>query len=89
MREQLAKLTLEDVNRAIQRHLKSDRMRVVVVTKDAEALRNAIIKNDASPIVYNSPKPKEIMDEDKLIQAYKINAKPEEIVVVPVERVFQ
>ena len=42
MREQLAKLTLADVNNAIQKYLKSDAMRVVVITKDAEGLRDAI-----------------------------------------------
>ncbi|HEU4593808.1 MAG TPA: pitrilysin family protein [Pyrinomonadaceae bacterium] len=89
MREQLSRLTLADVNRAIRQHLKSDRMRVVVVTKDAEALRDAILAGKPSPITYNSPKPQEIMDEDKIIQSYKINVRPNQIAVVPVERVFQ
>lgn len=89
MREQLSKLTLEDVNRVIRQHLKTDRMRIVVVTKDAEALRDAITSNTRSPIKYNSPKPKEIEDEDRVIEAYRIDVKPEQITVVPVERVFQ
>jgi zinc protease len=89
MRDQLSRLTLADVNNAIQRYLKSDRMRVVMVTKDAEGLREAIINNTPSPIKYNAPKPKEITDEDAVIQSYRINVKPEDVVVVPVERVFQ
>ncbi len=89
MREQLAKLTLEDVNRAIQQYLKSDRMRVVMITKDAEALRDVITANNASPIKYNSPKPQEIMDEDKMIESYKLNVKPEDVMIIPVEKVFQ
>jgi zinc protease len=89
MRDQLAKLTLEDVNKAIRTHLKSTGMRVVIVTKDAEGLREAIISNKPSPITYNSPKPKEIMDEDKLIENYKIDVKSEDVVIVPVEKVFQ
>ncbi len=89
MREQLAKLTLDDANRAIQKHLKSDRMRIIVITKDAEALRDAIVANQPSTITYNSPKPKQITDEDKLIERYKINVKPEHISIVPVEQVFQ
>ena len=89
MREGLGRLTLEDVNRAIREHLRSDRMRIVMVTKDAEDLRNRILSNAASPITYNSPKPKEITDEDKVIAAYRINVKPEAVMVVPVERVFQ
>jgi zinc protease len=88
MRQQLSRLTLADVNAAIKRHLKSDRMRVVVVTKDAEGLRQQIISGKPSPITYNSPKP-EVAAEDKIIESYKINVKPAQVVIVPVERVFQ
>ncbi len=89
VKTQLSKLTLADVNAAIRRHLKSDRMRIVVVTKNADALRDALVKNTPSPIKYNSPKPAEIMDEDKIIQDYKVNVKAEDVVVVPVARVFE
>ena len=89
MREQLAKLTLEDVNRAIQQYLKSDAMRIAIVTKDAAGLRDAILSNKPSPITYNAPKPKEITDEDKTIEAYKIVVKPADVTIVPVDRVFE
>lgn len=89
MREQLSKLTLEDVNRAIERYLKSDKMRIALVTKDAEGLRDAIIGNKPSPITYNSPKSQEIVDEDKVIETYKINVKAEDVMILPVEKVFQ
>ncbi|HYE13647.1 MAG TPA: pitrilysin family protein, partial [Pyrinomonadaceae bacterium] len=89
MREQLSRLTLADVNRAIRQHLKGDRLRVVVVTKDAESLRDAIVKGAPSPITYNSPKPADILAEDKVIEKYKINVRPAQVVIVPVERVFQ
>ena len=89
MREQLAKLTLEDVNRAIKQYLKSDTMRIAIVTKEAEALRDAILNNTSSPITYNAPKPKPITDEDKVIETYKIVVKPTDVTVVPVEKMFQ
>ncbi len=89
MREQLAKLTLADVNRAIRQYLKSDAMRIAIVTKDASGLRDAIVSNAPSPISYNAPKPKEITDEDKIIQAFKINVKAADVSVVPVDKVFQ
>ena len=89
MRKQLSHLTLEDVDRALRPHLRTNQMRIVIITKYAEGLRDAIVNNKPSPITYNSPKPKEITDEDKVIEAYKINVKPEEVVIVPVERVFQ
>lgn len=89
MREQLAKLTLDDVNRAIRQYLKSDAMRIAIVTRDAAGLRDAIVSNKPSPIVYNAPKPKEITDQDKLIEAYKINVKAGDVSIVPVDKVFQ
>ena len=89
MREQLVKLTLEDVNNAIRKYLKSDAMRIVMITKDAAGLREAIISEKPSPLTYNSPKPKEITDEDKVIEVYKVNVKPEDVLIVPVEKVFQ
>ncbi len=89
LRDELKKLTVEEVNRAIREHLKTDRMRVVMVTKDAAALRNAIIGNQLSPITYLSPKPKEIVEEDKVIEAYQIRVKPGDVNIVPVEQVFE
>lgn len=89
MRDSLAKLTLEDVNRAIQKYLQSDAVRIAIVTKDAAGLRDAIISNRPSPITYNSPKPQAILDEDKVIEIHKINVKPVDVVIVPVEKVFE
>ena len=89
MREQLAKLTLDEVNRAIRQYLKSDAMRIAIVTKDAAGLRDAIVSNKPSPITYNAPKPKEITDEDKTIETYKIVVKPADITIVPVDKVFE
>ncbi len=89
LRDALPKLTVENVNRAIQRHLTTDRMQMVIVTKDPRPFQDAVAKNTPSPIVYNSPKPKEILDEDAVIQRYRINVKPGDVTVVPVERVFE
>ncbi|HEV2862821.1 MAG TPA: pitrilysin family protein [Pyrinomonadaceae bacterium] len=88
MRDALSRLTLADVNRAIKQYLKGP-MRVVIITKEAEALRDAILKGEASPIKYNSEKPADLLEEDKVIQTYKINVQPQHVTVVPVERVFQ
>ena len=89
LRDALAKLTSADVNRAIRQYLSTDTMRIVIVTKDPQPFRDAVAKNTPSPITYNSPKPKEIMDEDASIQRYRVNAKPEDVTVVPVEKVFE
>ena len=63
-------------------------MRVVMVTKDAEALKTTIGDGKPTPITYNSPKPEDILAEDKLIEKYNIPTKPEWINVIPVDEVF-
>ena len=89
VKEQLMKLTVGDVNAAIRRHLKSERVRIVLVTRDADRVRDAIVKNTPSPIAYNSTKPEEILDEDKIIRSYKINVKSEDVSVEQVGRIFE
>ena len=89
MKDNLAKLTLEDVNKAITKHLKSDKMRIVLITKDAEGLKKAIAENKPGEITYASPKPKEVTDEDLIISTFKISVKAEDITITPVDKVFQ
>ena len=67
----------------------SDAMRIAIVTKDDDALRDAIVSNKPSPITYNAPKPKEITDEDRVIEQYKIVVKPAEVMIVRADKVIQ
>jgi hypothetical protein len=60
-----------------------------VVTKDAEGLRDAILKNTPSPITYNAPKPGQITSEDRKIQKFALSIKPESAAVLPVEEIFK
>ena len=55
----------------------------------ASRFHDAILSNKTSPITYNAPKPKEITDEDKIIEAYKINVRPANVTIVPVAKVFE
>ncbi len=89
MKTALSKLTLADVNQAIKSHLASNKMRVVLITKDAESLRNAIVNNTPAMISYAAPKPKEITDEDKIIFTYPIPVKAADVVITPIDKVFE
>jgi zinc protease len=88
MREKLAALTLDDVNRAIRKHLSWKDNVVVIVTKDAKGLREKLLADEFSPIQYDADKPKALLDEDKVIGARKLNLKAEDVKVVPVDEVF-
>jgi len=89
VREALARLTVHDVNRAIRRRLQRDSLHVVVVGKNCEALRAALLANAPSPMTYNSPKPEQVLEEDKLVARWRFDIKPDAIQVVPVETVFE
>ena len=88
MRAGLAKLTADDVNKAIRKHINPDAMKIVIITKDAEALRQKLIGDGVSTITYESEKPKELLDEDKIIGATKLGIRAENIHVVPADDVF-
>ena len=88
MRERLSKLTVEDVNRAIRKHLSATDLSVVIVTKDAKGLKDKLVSDAPSPIKYDSPKPQEIMDEDKVVGARKLGIRAEDVKITPVDEVF-
>ncbi|HEY0140743.1 MAG TPA: pitrilysin family protein [Thermoanaerobaculia bacterium] len=87
MRAQYSKLTREQVNAAIKKHLSTKNMQVVIVTKDAEGLRSALLADTPTSIKYDAPKP-ELAEEDKIIGNYKLGIKPENVRIVSVDDVF-
>jgi zinc protease len=89
LREALARLTVDNVNRAIRKHLHSDRLRIVAVTDKGEEMKSKILSDAPSPMTYNSPKPDDIMKEDKIVESLKLGLKSEQIKVVPVATVFE
>jgi zinc protease len=89
VKDSLAKLTLEDVNRAIRKHLRADNLDIVIVAKDCEGLKRALLADEPSPMKYNSAKPQAILDEDKIVEKWKIGLAPDAVTVAPAERIFE
>ena len=87
MRAAYAKLTRDDVNRAIKKYLSAKNLHVVIITKDAEGLRKTLLADAPSSIKYDAPKP-QLADEDKVIGEYKLAIKPENIRIISVDEVF-
>jgi zinc protease len=86
-KDALAKLTLEDVNHVIRQQLHSSDLDVVMIAKDADGLKKAIESGRPSTVHYVTPPPKEVLDEDKLINRYKLDVGSIEI--VPVDTIFE
>jgi len=87
-RETLAELTLDEVNAALQRHLRYDNLKIAIVTGDADRLRTALIANTASPIEYESPKPPALLAEDAGIAEFALDIGPGQVTIVPVAEIF-
>jgi zinc protease len=88
MRDGLRKLTLEDVNRAMKRHLSGTDLSVVIVTPDAKRLAEALTQDGVSTVKYDAEKPAALLEEDAAIGKMKLGIRPEAVRVTPVAEVF-
>jgi zinc protease len=85
----LAKLTLDDVNRAVKKHIDPRNIHIVMVADKAAEWKTRLTANEPSPMKYNAPKPDDILAEDKTVESWKIAVKPDNVKVVPVSQVFE
>lgn len=88
MRDALSKLTAAQVNSAIKKHISAKNLSVVIITKDAAGLKQALVSDAFSPIKYDANKPQSLLDEDKQIGAMKLGIKPESVKITPATEVF-
>lgn len=84
----LKKLTLQDVNRVIKKYLQDENVKFIFITKDAQDLKDRLVQGTTSTITYQAEKPAELLQEDKIIQDYKLGFKAEQVKIRPVEEVF-
>ena len=82
----LEKVTLEQVNDAIEKYLQTDNMDIVIVTDDSEAkpLAESLKTNKPSPMSYSNQikegLPDEVLAEDKEVAVYPLNVKSVKII---------
>ncbi|MDX5435628.1 MAG: insulinase family protein [Pontibacter sp.] len=86
MDQLLANLTVEDVNKAVQKYWQTENMYITIVTDDSEAepLKQALLNNTPSPMSYSNlvreGLPQEVLAEDDMIANYKLNVKDVKII---------
>ena len=86
--DRIQKLTRAEVNAAIKRHLRKDRLRIVAVTKGASAFRTALERNTPSPMTYPAKVDAAVLEEDKAIMNYNLNIRPRSVRVLPAKDLF-
>lgn len=89
VRSRLSTLTVDDVNRAIRKHLSAQNLKIAIVTQDAQSLKEALVENKPSPIQYDSPKPDAITQEDQIIMKFPFTVKDEDVTILPASKVFE
>jgi zinc protease len=80
---------VKEVNGAIARHLRTDDMRIVAVAQNSEDLKRRLAGNLFSPMKYNSDKPEAVLEEDEIVERWRIALKPESIQIVPAITLFE
>lgn len=85
----LAKLTRDGVNKVIKKHLRADNLDIVIVGQGMQGFKARLVANEPSPITYNSPKPNDIVQEDKKVQTYALPFDANKFTIIPVEKVFE
>jgi zinc protease len=86
----LRHLTRENVNRAIRKYLNCDNVCIAIVTRDGESMKKALVENAPSPITYANPNmPRAVLDEDRVIEAYRLDVTSENVRVIPAAEFFK
>ncbi len=89
LKDRLATLTRADVNRVIKRYLRTDGLVIVAVANHGDDLKRALTSGESSPITDTSARPAEISEQDKIVEKFPLNLRPEDITIVPVEDLFE
>ncbi len=88
-RQRMQDMKPAEVNAAIAKHLQYRDLQIVIVTKDARSLADALVADAPSPITYPAPRPPAVLKEDEEIIRFPLGIKRENIRIIPVEKVFE
>jgi zinc protease len=88
VRDALNDLTLADVNRVIRENLDTDNIQYVFVTRDAEDLRQRLVGDLVSPMVYEATMSEELIEEDRHIEGLGLGFDAGDVRIVSSENVF-
>jgi hypothetical protein len=89
LRQRVRSLTRADVNAAIARHLRADRLSWVVVTQEAAPFVDGIVAHSSAPMAYDGVMPASVVDEDTAIAAIEMGLDRAAITVVQPASIFE
>ncbi len=86
---ELNALTVDDVNKAVKKHISPTNVKVAVVANDAKGLMDKMLSNAPSPITYQAPVSPEIAEDDKKITTLPLGLNKAKTRIVPVDQLFE
>ncbi len=89
VRPALEALTVDEVNKAIQRHLQLENLHVVFITRDAEGMKAKLLSGEPTPITYAGDQPQTLLDEDQEIMSFPIPVNEEDITILQIDEVLE
>jgi len=89
VRTTIATATAETVQRTLQKHLDPKALNFVFVTKDADALRAGLLSPTPSPITYATPKPPEVLEQDKALERHPLPMVSDRVRVIDASEVMK
>jgi zinc protease len=90
LHERLPKIKKADVDRVIRKYLAIDKLSIAIVSDKGADVRQKLLDRVATPITYDTAgTPAEILEEDKIIQAFPLPVTADKIKVVPVDQLFE
>ncbi|MBA2603747.1 MAG: insulinase family protein [Acidobacteria bacterium] len=83
---ELQRLTVEAVTRAAREYLRTDDFQAVIISDNALALRERLMKDEPSEVRYENPVTDEVTAADRAIRALKL--RPADVRILPIESTF-
>lgn len=88
-RQKIQDLTLEDVNKAIKKHIQYDNIQFSIITQNSQQFINDLTSDVESKISYDTPKPNEVILEDNAIATFPVKVKKENCKIDSVGNLFK
>ncbi len=82
------RLTPQQVNAAVRRHLDLSKLQIAIVTADAEAFADRLASEVESPFRHRGTPSPEVSEEDREIARYRMEIPRDRMTIVPVAEVF-
>ena len=86
----LPRVTRDQVNAAIRKHLRQNNLVIALVTEDADGFLGTLLSGKATPIHYDTPgTPAEVLNEDKIIERFPLTVNRDRSRVVAATDLFE